>query len=327
MPRQFTSILFATVLTLSLALAVWWALLGLSTTADLAAAGGSLQRGDIDGAARALGAEDVGGIADLAASRRWMFASEGTFFTAILLIAGWLYFTAVRREQDARRTQDRFLAAATHELKTPLATISLLLESLQDDRVPPEKVGRYVATGLRECERLRLGLDNVLTAAGLRATRHAGRAVAGDLVADVQQALRAMEGRALACGVALTAELPEHMRLERDPVAMQLVLCNLLDNAIKYSPAGSTVHVHVGDDGGAAVVRIADAGRGLDADELEHAFAPFWRGSDEASGGTGLGLHLVRELVAAHGGDVAAASAGRDRGAVFTVRLPRRGAA
>jgi two-component system CheB/CheR fusion protein len=99
-------------------------------------------------------------------------------------------------------------------------------------------------------------------------------------------------------------------------------LRNLLDNAIKYSQAGGAVRVELDRGDAEAVIRVRDDGRGMDGDELENAFRPFWRGSDKATGGTGLGLHLVREIVQAHGGAVAVASEGPGRGCEVTVRLP-----
>ena len=281
MPRSSSSLLFALTLCLSFALVVWWTVFQVTTAGELAAAGERLAAGDVEGAARALGAVGAKDLADVARSRHTMFASEGAFFGVVLLGIGWLYFASVRRERTLRATQDRFLAAATHELKTPLATIVLLLESLRADRVPAEKRDRYLANGLLEAERLGRGLHNVLTAAGLRT-----------------------------------------VPIERDGAAVQLVLRNLLDNAIKYSPPGGRVALRLAVDGDSANIDVADQGRGLDAQELAHAFEPFYRGSDIASGGAGLGLHLVHELVAAHGGSVAASSAGRDRGASFRVRLP-----
>ncbi len=321
-PSRLTSTLFALIFALSLALLVWWAVFALDATFGMEHAAQRLAIADVEGAAQALGAASVADLERLALSRRWMFGSEGVFFALVLLTSGWLYVVAVRREREARLAQDRFLAAATHELKTPLATLVLLLDSLRAGRVPEHKVERYLANGLRETERLRLGLDNVLTAAGLRAAHHAGKQTPGDLVDDLRLAIAALDGHATAADVQVTAELPTTLPIVRDPVALQLVLRNLLDNAIKYSPAGGRVEVRARRDGAFAEVAVADTGRGMDQDELAHAFLPFWRGSDTASGGTGLGLHLVRELLREHGGSVHAHSAGRDRGATLTVRLP-----
>jgi len=325
--RSPSFLLFGAILLLSFALVVWWTIFQVQTSRELEAAGEFLAAGQIDAAAQALGAQDAHGLQQLGRRRVWMFGSEGLVFAVILLVAGWLYLASERREAKAQAAQDRFLAAATHELKTPLATITLLLESLRDERLPEAKRARYLANGLGEAERLERGLTNVLTAAGLRTT--AGKSVLepGDLAEDVRCAVAAMQPRASAAGIDLRAELPAALPLPRDAAAVQLVLRNLLDNAVKYSPAGSTVSIQLDTDGGDARIRVVDAGRGMDAHELAQAFRPFWRGSDAASGGTGLGLHLVRELVQAHGGSVAADSRGRGQGAQFTVRLPHRGGA
>jgi signal transduction histidine kinase len=108
---------------------------------------------------------------------------------------------------------------------------------------------------------------------------------------------------------------------------MQLVLHNLLDNAVKYTPRGGCVRVQLDADGNDAVLTVRDDGQGMDAEVLQNAFVPFWRGRDSGTGGTGLGLFLVRELVQSHGGTVAAHSRGNGLGSELTVRLPRRGGA
>lgn len=324
MPRSSTKPLFGAILLLSFALVVWWTTFQVLAAGELAAAGERLRHGDVDGAARALGADNAAELQELARRRRVMFASEGAFFAIVLLGLGGLYVASMRREARLRANQDRFLAAATHELKTPLATITLLLESLRDDRLPQEKRTRYLGNGLLEAERLGRGLDNVLTAAGLRATGRRTHPQAGDLAADLREAVASVEPRALAAEVSLTLQAPPSLPCERDPTAIQLVLRNLLDNAVKYSAAGGAVQVQLDAEADRARIVVRDAGRGMDGSELAHAFEAFWRGSDTASGGTGLGLFLVRQLVDAHGGQVLAASDGRDRGSVFTVLLPLR---
>ena len=240
----------------------------------------------------------------------------------VLLGCGWLYLGSVRRETALRRNQDRFLAAATHELKTPLATIALLLESLRENRVPPEKHHRYLTNGLLEAERLERGLHNVLTAAGLRSAGKATRPTVGNLAEDVRQAIDAMQARALAAGVELIADTLDSLITSRDVAAIQLVLRNLIDNAIKFSPPDATVQVSLTVHGNEAHIVVRDTGRGLNGEELTHAFEPFFRGDDKSSGGTGLGLHLVHEMVHSHGGSVSAKSMGRDQGSSFTIRLP-----
>ena len=319
-PRS--SLAFALVLGLSFALLLWWTIFQLLASAELEAAGIRLASGDVHGAAQALGAESVPDLHAIAARRHFMFASEGAFFALVLVALTWLYVASVRREAAVRAMQDRFLTGATHELKTPLATMRLLLESLRDGRVPEEKREKWLATGLQEAERLERGLDNVLTAAGLRATRPVPRLDDGDLAADVHAAAEAMRARALAGDVTLDVQAKGPLPWRRDNTSMQLVLRNLLDNAIKFSPAGSAVCIRATQLAERMQVEVSDHGRGLDATERAHAFEPFWRGSEDAGGGTGLGLHLVRQLVQAHGGTVAVHSDGRDRGCTLTISLP-----
>jgi signal transduction histidine kinase len=317
-----SAIAFGLILGLSVALLLWWTIFQLLASDELAAAGARLASGDVHGAARALGADGVPDLPALAARRATMFASEGVFFGLVLTALTWLYVASVRREASARALQDRFLAGATHELKTPLATMRLLLESMRDDRVPAEKRGKWLATGLLEAERLERGLDNVLTAAGLRAARPKTTRSSGNLADDVQAAVASMRGRALAGGITIEATVDDDATWQRDAAAIQLVLRNLLDNAIKFSPTGSTVQVGARAHAGRVHFEVRDHGRGLDATEQAHAFEPFWRGSDGASGGTGLGLHLVQQFVAAHDGTVHVHSDGRDRGCTFSLRLP-----
>lgn len=327
MPRTSSNILFTITLAFAIALVAWWTTFQLRESAQLERIGELLEHGRVDEAAQQLGASDAAHLAELARRRRTMFLSEGLVFGLILVAGGLLFWASERREARLRADHDRFLAGTTHELKTPLATIQLLLESLRDNRLPADKRDRYLQSGLLEAERLERGLSNVLTAAGLRTARRASRPQQpGDFADDVRQAVTAMQTRADAAGVQLAvAELPS-CEGQREPEAMQLLLRNLLDNAIKYSDRGTQVAIGMRRDGDDVVIRVQDQGRGMDQDELQRAFTPFWRGKDSATGGSGLGLHLVRELVGAHGGRVQARSDGPGKGSEFTVRMPHRGA-
>lgn len=321
-------LLTACLLVANLALVAWWTGFQVAQATSLEEAGRLLARGEVDEAARSLGATDAQTLPEVAAARRRMFLSEGLAFTAVLALAGFGVVALLRREAKLRADQDRFLAGATHELKTPLATIQLLLESLRDERLPKEKRDRYLQSGLLEGQRLEYGLTNLLTAAGLRSAnaRRSARSE-GDLADDVRRAIAKLQARAEAAGVRICEDRVDSVRLSRDPEALQLVLHNLLDNAVKYSTRGAKVTVSLSDDTNAALLAVRDEGMGMDDETLANAFVPFWRGRDSGTGGTGLGLFLVRELVESHGGTVSAASDGQGKGATLTVRLPRRSAA
>lgn len=314
----------ACLLAANLALLGWWTWFQVDQARDLQRAGELLAVGDADGAARALGASDARQLSALAASRRRMFLSEGMAFLAVLGLAGGAVLLLQRRESRLRADHDRFLAGATHELKTPLATIQLLLESLRDGRLPDEKRSRYLESGLLEAQRLENGLTNLLCAAGLRSAlpRRSAR-IDGDLAEDVRRAVARLQPRAEAAGIRIDLAALEPVGAARDPEALQLALHNLLDNAIKYSPRGSAVTVRLQGDGHKARITVTDRGMGMDHEALQNAFVPFWRGRDSGTGGTGLGLYLARELVQAHGGAVTASSDGPGRGVEIQLLLPR----
>ncbi|MCA8953540.1 MAG: HAMP domain-containing histidine kinase [Planctomycetes bacterium] len=326
MSRSPSFVLFGLTLCLSLAFVIWWTIFQAGASRQLAAAGERLAVGDTGGVAAAFGVADGAGVRDLAHARYWMFVSEGAVFGLVLLVAGALFAASSRREAALRAAQNRFLAGATHELKTPLATISLLLESLRDDRLAPAKRAHYLNMGLLEADRLERGLTNVLVAAGLRTTKHVDRRILGNLADDLRSALDSVAPRAAAARVHIESRIGSAVETARDPEAVQLIVHNLLENAIKYSPPESTVAMELDADPAEARITVRDSGRGLDAHELAHAFEPFWRGKDLATGGSGLGLHLVRQLAEAHGGSVSARSSGRGAGAEFVVRLPRHAA-
>jgi len=330
-----TTSLTVILLASSLALVSWWTWFQVREARRLEVAGKHLVSEHIDEAARALGATNASSLSDLGRKRRRMFLSEGLAFIAIVIAAGTFVLLAMRRQTQLQEQHDRFLAGATHELKTPLATIQLLLESLRDDRVPTAKRDRYLRLGLLEAARLEDGLTNVLTAAGLRGDTRRRRTTAyGDLASDVASAISSLRPRAEAAGIELEVTRLSPVRAMRDPEGIQLVLHNLLDNAIKYSERGGLVQIDLSMEGKEAVITIRDNGEGMNADALTNAFRPFWRGQgndigdsssgSKGTGGIGLGLHLVQELLRSHGGTIMAASPGPGQGSEFTVRLPHR---
>jgi signal transduction histidine kinase len=108
-----------------------------------------------------------------------------------------------------------------------------------------------------------------------------------------------------------------------DPSAMRVVLANLIENAARYSPRGSTIRLKIQRDLRSCRLDVIDSGSGLNRKDLKNVFKMFWRGDDSRTRGTGLGLHIVRSIVRDHSGKVWVASAGPGRGSTFSVRLPR----
>ena len=220
--------------------------------------------------------------------------------------------------------QRRFTADASHELRSPLSRLRTELElALRRPREPAIYI-ETLRSGLEEVERLTLLVEELLTLARIDAGQEQGRTERVDLNRLVDDALARMRPIAQARRVELRLDAPEPVRAKVAPGAASLVLDNLLDNAIKFSPPGSCVTVQLSAEGGHAVLRVRDAGPGVRGEELERIFERFYRGPSARPGSTpgmGLGLALSQALVQANGGSIKAAN-GTPRGAVFEVRLP-----
>ena len=254
-----------------------------------------------------------------------MFAAEGTTFLCILVAGTALILRSVRRGMELIRQQANFLSAVTHELKSPLASIRLFIETLELRDPTPEKRARYLANMRGDVDRLDGLVNNILAVARLDSGRfvvHADRADLGRDVADVVEALgKDASQRRLSVDLAVPAE-PLHARY--DLGVLKTVLRNLLDNAAKYG-GGQPVHVTVARQGDWAAIEVRDQGIGLAVEEREKIFEKFYRVGEEMvrqTEGTGLGLYLARELVRQLGGGITAESPGVGKGTTFRVTLP-----
>lgn len=260
-----------------------------------------------------------------------MFVAEGCFFAATMVAGLLLIVRALRHEMGLVRQEQNFLAAVTHELKSPLAAIRLWAETLGRRAYAPEEQRRYLGFILGDIERLDNLVSNVLAAARLqhtappRARAQAAKVPALDLAAESAELVTQLTPHAQAKQVTLTYLRPEACWAHVAPEAWALVLRNLLDNAIKYSPKASTVDIRLRAGEQNHTLEVVDCGTGLAARELTRIFAKFYRVGNEmvrGSQGTGLGLFLVRRVLAHHGGTVRAESAGLGRGARFVVDVP-----
>ncbi|HEY1858927.1 MAG TPA: response regulator, partial [Gemmataceae bacterium] len=230
---------------------------------------------------------------------------------------------ANHRLEEASAAKDRFLATLSHELRTPLtplrASLDLLKMHVSDDLQPMlEPMERSLAQETRL-------IDDLLDMARITAGKLTVRKQAVDLLACLQTAVQTVWPRAQAKGVAVAlhfeADLPHFLA---DAVRIQQVACNLLDNAIKFTPPGGRVIVAAHRTRDRAVATVSDTGPGIEPSFLPHVFEPF-RQADSSSrrqhGGLGLGLAIARQIVELHGGDLRAENL-QPSGARFTFTLP-----
>jgi signal transduction histidine kinase len=203
------------------------------------------------------------------------------------------------RLAEARLEQDRLLASAAHELRSPLTVIRTEIDlALRRDR-PPEELREALKTARGEVMRLAELAGALLD---LQAVRHVGFARSdGDLAALVREAARALSGVAETAGIEIRIRADDHARARFDERAMRQAIDNLLGNALKHAPRGTVVDVAVERSRETWLVSVADRGPGIPGDEAERVFEPFHRLM--ATGpGAGLGLAIVREVVQRHGG-------------------------
>ncbi len=249
----------------------------------------------------------------------------------VVLVAGVLtILLAAETERRASALKSEFVANVSHELKTPLALVRMFAEMLQSGRVASdEKRAEYLDIIVRESERLSGLIENVLDFARVERGRASYDFALGDVGEVVKRAVSVYRYRAEREGVEvrLTADeaLPE---VEIDERAVELVVINLLDNALKYAPEGKTIHVEVAKQKDGVAVSVRDEGPGIPKAEKSRIFERFVRGATAKPKegrspvrGSGIGLSLVRHIVESHGGRAwVEGTAGE--GATFVFTLP-----
>ena len=257
-----------------------------------------------------------------------MVAFEGPFF--VLVVLGGLYIIgkSLRTERELKRRQQNFLSAITHEFKTPLSTLRLLVETVLMRSLPPDKQRDYLSRMEGELTRLESTSEQVLAAARLEQSRTAPLLEPLEMNSVVQGVVGRLRAGLEARGARLSVVYsPEPLPVSIDSSAFAVVLGNLLDNAVKYSPgAEKTVTVRLVRQRDLVMTHVEDHGVGISEGERKRVFERFYRVGSEMtrrSTGVGLGLHLVRSMTEAMNGWVRL-EANTPQGSRFTVVLPRR---
>jgi signal transduction histidine kinase/CheY-like chemotaxis protein len=228
--------------------------------------------------------------------------------------------------RDVDRRKDEFLAMLAHELRNPLAAISTAAAALDHPGIGEERGARLRSLISHQVHHVARLADDLLDVSRVLRGRIELRREVVDLrdVAEhaVQSCRALLEERGHHLRVALP---PGPCRVFGDPTRLEQILCNLLNNAARYTPPGGSVELAVGPREGELEIRVQDDGRGIPPEMLPRIFELFLQvdpSLDRSTGGLGIGLTLVRSLVELHGGAVEAKSEGRGRGAEFVVRLP-----
>ena len=228
--------------------------------------------------------------------------------------------TMAERLDRSREDRRSMLADVTHELRTPLTVVQGGIEAMVDGVHPMDE--DHLAPILAQTEVMARLLDDLRTLSLADAGALTLHREPADVAALAREVVAANAPIASSRGVTLEAT-GDRLVTEVDATRVREVIANLVSNALRYTTSGGQVLVAVGAQGDEAVIEVRDTGSGIAPDDLTRVFDRFHRHAD--TGGTGLGLAIVRDLVAAHGGTVTAASDGvPGRGSTFRVSLPRR---
>jgi signal transduction histidine kinase len=255
------------------------------------------------------------------------FAWQGYFLTAVslilMMVAAIVTLRAHRRIVELAEMQADFVANVSHQLKTPLSLIRAAVETLQLDRVrSPERFAAYLATIDNEAARLSSLVQRVLDFSRMQQRRsyEFERIDLGKLTRETVDAFaNNLLQRTFRCESSSRSPGPY---VRADPAALEQVLANLLDNAVKYSEPHTPIIVRVDRTRTRAIVEVIDQGIGVAAADCAHIFERFFRAANAAQRpGFGLGLTIVRELLDAHGGTVSVRSVA-GAGSTFSITLP-----
>ncbi len=242
----------------------------------------------------------------------------------MLLIAGLvLIVLLLLREVRLNERQSNFVSAVTHELKTPVASLKLYLDTLEYREVPKERRTEFYRTMRQDIDRLNTTINSVLNAA-MYTDRPVGEPRPLDLVRVVRRAVDLTATRFQLPPEAIRCSAPAALGILGDVQALETAVLNLLDNSVKYSKDRVQIEVDVWADD-QAHVRVRDHGIGMTRTHLPFIFSRFYRIGAEVRRsriGTGLGLFIVRSIVKGHHGTISADSPGPDRGSTFTISLP-----
>lgn len=258
--------------------------------------------------------------------QKWMIIGEGAVFLLLILIGTIQLRKNFLHEINFNRQQKNFLLSVTHELRSPLASTKLTLQTLQKHLLSPERKQLLINNGLDDVDRLQKMVENLLLAT--RIEDHSFRierenfnlsAITLEIVNKFMIANYQHEKN-------IKFDIDENISLHGDKTALQSVITNLIENAIKYAPIHSSIFVSLKEKNESILLSVTDEGPGIPLKERTRIFNKFYRLGNEdtrKTKGTGLGLFIVNRLLSLHHGTVTVRE-NKPSGSIFEVRLPKK---
>lgn len=254
--------------------------------------------------------------------QEWMILGEAAVFVLSLVIGVWLINRGYHKEMVTARQRRNFLLSITHELKSPLASIRLVLETLLKRELSREQTAKFVQNGLHDTERLTTLVNDLLLSAKLE-TAYQPQYEPLDLAELFRELMQKMSDTYPQATFSFDSQ-PDLPPILADRVGLNSVGINLLENAVKYGPAKPRINVSLLTVNNRLQIDIADNGTGIPDSEKKKIFAKFYRLGNEdtrQTKGTGLGLFIVAQIIKTHRGNIVVLD-NQPSGSIFRIRLP-----
>lgn len=255
-----------------------------------------------------------------------MIFGEGSVFLLLLVLGILRTRNSFRKEAALAAQQKNFILSVTHELRSPLASVRLQLETLQKRSLPREKQEEIQAGAIEDIDRLNALVENILVAARIDNHSFSIHAEKNDLSSYLVQLCEKTTAM-IARTHRLTCDIQAGLPASFDKNAFQSIFANLVENAVKYSPAGSEIRVALQKKNDEILFSVSDSGKGIPPQERENIFSRFYRvGNEEtrSAKGTGLGLYIVKSLADAHGWAISVGEGLHKTGTSFQIRISER---
>jgi len=260
------------------------------------------------------------------ASQTWMVILVLSILVGIILIGIFIIFVYNQKTSQLYRLQRNFISNFTHELKTPVTSLKLYLETFRKYELPREDQLRYIGYMVQDADRLTHNINRILNLARIESKTYEGKFVREDLVQEVKRFNK--KNRHLFDGCEIHIHNPSGCSFlyHISPALFEILLMNLFTNAIKYNESEiPRLDITFEPKGRGLHIRFEDNGMGLPKSEFRKVFKKFYqigRSDDMSAKGTGLGLHLVENIARFHKGKMIAESKGNGKGSVFSLILP-----
>lgn len=244
-------------------------------------------------------------IEDARKRKTAQYIGEGSTFLALILLGAVFVYRATRRQIKLAQQQQNFMMAVTHELKTPIAIAQLNLETLQKRKLEEDTQQKLISNTLQEANRLNTLCNNILLASQLDAGGYRSNKEEINFTDLVEGCVDAFTNRFPQRTI--TEKIQESVYLNGEPILLQMLVNNLVDNARKYSPKELPIMVSLREENHIATLTITDMGQGIAESEKKRIFEKFYRSGDERTRnakGTGLGLYLCSKIAKSHKGNI-----------------------